>query len=485
MEKGTVNLFFDKIKNAPENVKATFFFGIATFTISGVNYGTTPIFTRLLSTSEYGIISIYNSWLSIVQVVMSLTLIYPGVLNVGLYEYKDNRWKYLSTMLGVITVTSVLTMTGYFCFQNYINQLIGIPVSLIILMLITSFLRPAINLWTAKQRYEYKYKTTLFVTVGTAIGSQIISILAVLLAKKQQGWNLAVIKLWSAGTITIFVAILIYIYILKKGTQFYNKALWKETCLITIPLIPHYLSHVVLSGVDKIMIGNMISNEKAGIYALAAVLSSIGILFWRALLTTFSPFVNTKLGEKKFKEIGDAVKILWYFTGSICVIGALLSPEIIILFGTKDYLEGINVVPPVIVSVFTYAMYDVFAAVSFFHKKSLAIMFASIIAALSNIIMNYYGILRFGYIAAGYTTLIAHIILILMHYINVVRIEKEVIYNGKIVLFSLIAVMTACFSCNWLYESVPSIRYLLTLVILTILWTKRNVLFSTLANMKV
>ena len=101
------------VKNAPENVKATFFFGIASFSISGLKYLTTPIITRVLTTSEYGEINIYNSWFTIVAVIMSMTLIYPGILNVGLYEHKNDRWKFLSSMLGLITVVSISVIAIY------------------------------------------------------------------------------------------------------------------------------------------------------------------------------------------------------------------------------------------------------------------------------------------------------------------------------------------------------------------------------------
>lgn len=475
---------FRKIENVPENIKATVVFGVASFSISGLKYIMTPILTRLLTTSEYGTVGIYNSWLSIVQVIMSLTLMYPGILNVGLYEHKDNRWKYLSSMEGIITVVSLCTILFYVFAHRLINDIIGIPSSLVILMLITCLFQPASNLWTAKQRYEYKYKITFIVTVGTALLAQICSIVYVII-KKDTGANLAEARLWSAGLVNILCAVVIYVYILAKGKKFYDSPLWKETLILAIPLIPHYLSHVLLNGTDKIMIGKMIGADKAGIYNLAAVLSSIGILFWRALLTTFSPFVNTKIGERKFDEIRRAIKPLWIFTGGLCIVGALLSPEIIAVFGSKEYLEGIYVVPPVVAGVFTYTMYDAFAAVSFFHKKSVNIMIASVTAAMSNIVMNYFGIQVFGFIAAGYTTLISHLILILMHYINIRKIEKERIYDGKLSIISLLVVTIACSACNLLYGGPSFIRYILALVVAVYLFAKRRMLYTALANMKI
>ena len=52
--------FLQKLKSMPETLKATLVFAIASFATSGINYITTPIFTRILSKSEYGLISVYN-----------------------------------------------------------------------------------------------------------------------------------------------------------------------------------------------------------------------------------------------------------------------------------------------------------------------------------------------------------------------------------------------------------------------------------------
>jgi O-antigen/teichoic acid export membrane protein len=474
----------EKIRNIPQTVKATVVFGIASFSTSGLRYIMTPVFTRLLTTSEYGVIGIYNSWYTILQVVLSITLIYPGILNVGLYEHKDNRWNYLSNIMGMIFSISGGVLILYLLVPSFFQNLIAIPGSLVLLILLSCATIPAMNLWTAKQRYEYKYISTFFVTVGSALFAQLVSVVAVLLWRNS-GVNLAVVRLWSAGIVNILVALVIGVLIFYKGQQFFQKNLWRETLIVALPLIPHYLSYVILNSTDKIMIGRMIGDDKAGIYNLAAVLSSIGILFWRALLSTFSPFVNTKLGERNFAAIREVIKPLWFFAGGFCILGALLSPEIVRVFGTEEYLEGIYVVPPIVVGIFTYTMYDAFAAVSFFHKRSTLIMLASMTAAVANLIMNYFGIQRFGYMAAGYTTLISQLILIVMHYWIIRRIESEQIYDIKVAIVYLLVVGVACFACNFLYLLHSSLRYLLALGIIALLISKYKTLFTAIAKMKV
>ena len=87
---GRLNLF-EKFKNLSVSLKATIVFGISSFVISGINYITTPIFTRLLSTSEYGVIAVYNSWISILQVFATLTLIFPGILQDRVHQGGGNQ----------------------------------------------------------------------------------------------------------------------------------------------------------------------------------------------------------------------------------------------------------------------------------------------------------------------------------------------------------------------------------------------------------
>lgn len=58
---------------------------------------TTPIFTRLLTTQEYGEFNVFNSWLSIVTVFVTLNL-YNGVFTRGLVKYEEDRDRYASAL---------------------------------------------------------------------------------------------------------------------------------------------------------------------------------------------------------------------------------------------------------------------------------------------------------------------------------------------------------------------------------------------------
>ena len=470
----------NKFKNMPESVKATLVFAIASFATSGINYLTTPIFTRLLTGAEYGTVSVYNSWYAIVRVIASMTLIFPGILNVGLYEHSENRWKYLSSMLGVTTVCTLVLSVLYAIFPGVFQGFLGLNNSLMILMLLSCFALPATTFWTMKQKYEYRYQVTFFVSVGSAVLAQAVAVAAVMMADR----NLDQVRLWSAGIVNMAVGLVLFFYIIRQGKAFVDIPLWKKTLVVAIPLIPHYLGGELLSSINQIMIGNMVGKTEAGIYALAAVLSAIGILLWRALTVMFNPFVNAKLGSREFTTIRETVKPLMLVVGVMCVIAALAAPEIIRILATEEYLAGIYVVPPVAAGIFIHAMYDTFAAVSFFHKKSTRIMVATLTAAAVNLVGNYIFIKAFGYIAAGYVTLISNLVLTAMHYRNARITEPEEIYDPKFSFLTVALVTAGCLLCNLIYPFM-AVRYVCVAALLVYLWTQRKSVIDMLMNMKV
>lgn len=473
-----------KIRNIPENLKATIVFAIASFATSGINYITTPVFTRLLTQSEYGVVSVYNSLYTIVSVIATLTLSRPGVLNVGLYEHAENRWRYLSSMLGAVAVSTLVLSGIVALLWPSIATLVDLPVSLVVLMLLTCLLQPTVTFWTSKNRYEYNYKTTFFVTVGSAILAQAASIAAVFWCAQHTEANLAVIRLWSAGAVNLAVAVVLYVYVCAKGKKYIDFPLWKKTFAFALPLIPHYLGFALLSGTDKIMIRDMVGADKAGIYSLAAVISAVGSLLWQALCVSVTPYMYAKLGARKFKDVREDIKPLLILVALCCVLISLAAPEIIRILSTEEYLEGVYVVPPIAAGVFMHILYDVFSNISFFHKKSVLIMLATVIAAAMNVAMNYICIKQFGYYAAGYTTLASYMLLAILHYWISVKLEHERVFDARFSVILSIVLLGACLLCNFVY-SFYVVRYVFIVAILLVIVLKRKYFIGAISNLGV
>lgn len=73
-----MNKILDKIKNVPIGVKAAAVYTLASVFSKGLAIITVPIFTRIMSTSEIGVVNLYNSWNSMLNAVVTLSLTSGG-----------------------------------------------------------------------------------------------------------------------------------------------------------------------------------------------------------------------------------------------------------------------------------------------------------------------------------------------------------------------------------------------------------------------
>lgn len=109
---------------------------------------------------------------------------------------------------------------------------------------------------------------------------------------------------------------------------------------------------------------------------------------------------------------------------------------------------------------------------NFYYEKRNFIIIASILAIITNILLNYIFIQIFGYYAAGYTTLFCYIAYTGGHYYFMRRICKRYINNEKVyslcVLFTISGVFMFVGFIFMITYRLAVVRYLLLMVIIVV-----------------
>ena len=176
----------------------------------------------------------------------------------------------------------------------------------------------------------------------------------------------------------------------------------------------------------------------------------------------------------------------------IIVFGALVffiafAPEVVAILASEDYSQATYIIPSVTASVLFMLMSDLFGNIEFFHDRNKFATYVSISIAVMNIILNYFGIKLFGYIAAGYTTLICYLLAALAHSLYVERIIR-VQYNdhlfdiGKILAISF-AMISVVILMTVLYDHMI-LRYTVILMFLAVIFVKRKQIFGMIEMLK-
>lgn len=457
----------EKYKKIPDPVKASLWFTLCNVIQKGISLISMPIFTRLMTSAQYGEYTNYQAWYQIISIFATLNLYY-GVFNNGMTKYPNDRERFTSSMTGLTTILTAVLFIVYLLVPAFWNDMMKLSSLYVYAMFVELFFVPAFNFWAAKERYDYKYRKLVIVTLIMAFGSPVLGVLTVLNTQYK-----AEARVLSYVFVQVCIGLVFYIYNMVRGKAFYIKEYWRFALVFNIPLIPHYLSSQILNQADRIMIANMIGKGEAAIYSIAYNVATIMQIVITAINNSFTPYMYKSIKTGECSGVRKNSKITISLVGLACVGVMALGPEVISIFAPEEYYDAIWVIPPVACAVYFKFLYPLFSTVEFYYEKTGFVMIASCIGAVANVILNYIFIRIYGYYAAGYTTLFCYILYSLAHYVFQRRVAREhdlvdALFDMKyIVMFSLF--MLAAMVVMLTLYPYRILRYIICLVLAVIL----------------
>lgn len=468
----------NKYRSMSVSAKASIAYIFANFVSKGINIITIPIFTRIMSTADVGIGTTYSSWYTILYAIVTLSLC-SGSMNIAMVDYKDRREDYQSACLTLSSISGFSFLIFTILFLNKFSVITTLDKSVLLVLMISLIINPALDFWYVKQRYEYKYVSSVIVTITVAIASAIISVCAVFFSKQLGFGNLGNIKVISQSVVVMAIAFIFFIHIMCRGSAYFDMEIWKYAITLSAPLIVHSLAKNVLDVSDRLMIAQMCGKSEAGIYGTVYSLAMISLLVWNAINTSLIPVTFEKLEEDNYKQLNKVLIPVIILFGVVTILVSLLAPEILKVLTTSDYYSGVYLVSPICAGVFFTALYNIYGNLLLYKKKTFNIMIATLSAAVLNIILNYFFITAVGYVAAAYTTWVSFILLAVFQGLMVRKVYKERVVNDSTLFVIAVIVSILCLVSNVLYNYMI-IRYVFIVMLVAVLIIKRKKILSLL-----
>ena len=463
-------------KDMAKPVKASVWYTVCTGVQRSVSFICVFFFTRLLTPEEYGLNTIYLRWYEIVAIFATLNPQY-GTFNTAMVKYETDRDRYISSIQSLTTLLTCFLFSIYYCFRARINNLLGLPTTLMIAMMLELLVTTAYGFWAGKKRFIYQYKSVIIVTMLAAIAGPVISVITVKKATENQG----LVRIWAVVIVELIVYGSLYLYNLAKGKAVYVKEYWKYALSVNVFLIPYYLSQCIFNQSDCIMIDKICGREAAAIYGMAYNIAIVLYFLLTAINNSLVPWKYSKMKEKDYQGISKVTVEIGLFIIGMLLLLILIAPEVIHFAAPEEYYDARRIVPPVAASTFFLYITQAFIDIEFYYNDKKVLVAGAVLGAVSNITLNWIFIPRFGYVVAGYTTLFSYIIFAFSNYIGlknitlkkeqVVKIEQ--IYNIKmlvgmsVIFLLIIMVIVVLYDYIW-------IRYFLLFIICMIAFTLRK-----------
>lgn len=446
-------------------VKSGIWYTISSIAIRAVAIVTTPIYTALLTTGDYGKANIFNSWIDVLNIFTCLCVVYS--IGRAKLDYPDKFDEYMSALQGLSSSFAFVVLIFVTIFREQVSAWIKYEVPLVIVLFVYLCIFPSVEYTLQKFRYEYKYKENIMISLLTCIGTVVFSVSLIYLFNDQRYIG----KILGTILPTFLIGLFFYVKILKTGKVFYKKEYWIYALKFGIPMIPHSFSLVILAQIDRIMIKDICGDSPAGLYVFGYSFATLLAIFTNAIGQAWLPWFNDTLhaGDKsRIKEIQKKLVLL----GIFLTLGFItVAPEALMILspGSREYWVAKWVIPPVALGTLSQYFYTNYVNIELFHKKTPLIAASSITTAIVNYCLNALFIPRFGYTAAAYTTLVSYIFLMLFHFIATRFVLKEKVYQDSFMFIGLFITIAVGLSEMIFYKdglNFVIMRYLVAFVVL-------------------
>lgn len=206
----------------------------------------------------------------------------------------------------------------------------------------------------------------------------------------------------------------------------YNREYLKYGLAISMPLVLHGIALNILSQSDRTMITWLADASQTGVYSLIYNFSMIATVITTSLDGVWVPWFTERLKNRDIKSINDLavdyINLMTYAMVGVMLVG----PEVVKLLASSKYWEGISIIPPVVLANYIIFAYTLYVNIEHFYKKTPYITVNTLIAAGSNLILNYIFIPLYGYVAAAYTTLFSYLLAFVLHARYAKKLEPDV-----------------------------------------------------------
>ncbi len=466
----------DREDNAGKAARSGIWYVISNVMIRAVGIITAPVYTRLLTTSETGYANNFNNYVSIFYVIMGLCLIYS--VGRAKLDHKGSAFdSYMSAIQGLSSIFGTLVLILVILFMPS-GGMLGFNRTVVIILFAYLILFPSIDYMQYKLRFEYRYKENIAISVFITVATVALSISFILLMPEDKGFA----KILGTVIPSAFVALICYIALLIKGRCMVNIKFWKYALMIGLPMIPHGLAMILLARIDVSMIQKMCDYSAVGLYTSGYTIGSLLMFITNAVGNAWVPLFNERLDRGDVAAIRKDSRVLMEAGCFMTLCFIAVAPEVVRLLYAKPYWESMWVVAPVALGTLCQYFYTNYVNTEIFYKKTSLIAVNSCIAAAVNFGLNYFFILKYGYIAAAYTTLAGYFILMVLHYVTTVHILKKKVFDDRLYFLMLMLTVAAGTALGAMYGHI-ALRYVLSAVVigaLAWLWRRDIAVFFSL-----
>ena len=369
-----------------------------------------PVYTRLLTTEEYGIVSIFLSLAGLLASVMAWSM----DRSISRYYFDQKSYEDFKQFNGTALVLSVtaflLNSIIIIVFAENFQDLVGLEKGVIYLLIPFSLINVIRLMFQQIFGPQKKSKLIAKTSLYRVYSGFAFSIIFLLLFSSNKYYGLIYGQILAGSFISI--------YIIKKITPFFKICFKKEYIkyifTYSVPLIPYALSGVIISEFGKIAIGSETGFANAGLYTIAQTIGSLVVIMITVTHQAWNPYYYEYMNSKNYKQLDNDFVRIFKITVIIAFLIAAFGEEIGFLLAKKDFTQSLYLIPIFTIGYVFYQLSYTFIRNFGYSKSTQYMTITVLISGISNVLLNSLLIPIYGELGAAISFVGSYFIMFLL-----------------------------------------------------------------------
>lgn len=408
----------EKLNKVKYLLKNMGFLALSSFGVKIISFFLVPLYTSVLTTSEYGTYDIFNTTISLLIPFFTLN-IKESTIRFALSDDYSKRdvfgisIKY--SILSVIYFIGILVINHFATFSKAMDDY----KSLILLMFIAQVFQEFVT------NFVRGLDDLKSIAISTVVCSLTIIVLNIVMLIPL---NMGLTGYFLANTIGPLVQV-IYLFIKCKAWKYIyigrtNKNVRKEMIQYSIPMIANSTAWWINNVSDRYIIIWICGIAENGIYSVASKIPTIVDMFqgifsqaWTlSAVKEFNPNDKNGFFSKMYGMYNMCMTI-------VCSAVILVSRILAKILYSKDFYMAWRYVPFLIIAVLFGALAGYCGAIFSAVKDSKAFAYSTMIGAVVNILLNLFLVNYYGAFGAAIATTISYA---LVYWLRICKVKKYI-----------------------------------------------------------
>ncbi len=423
--------------------KDTTIFAISGFGSKALSFLLVPLYTSVLSTAEYGTADLVLTTVNLLVPILTVSMS-ESVLRFAFDKNLSKRHVLSNSLLFVYVSTFLLAVLTPLC--RHIGQGIGLYWTYLVLLFFLSALNEILI------NYLKSVDKVKLIAVSSILQTFIYLVSNIVF--------LVVFRMGVSGFLLSMIvgyACQILLIVFSKGIGWslfilsFNWQLLKEMLIYSWPLVLSTVAWWINTSVDKYMITGMLSSSDNGLYSVAhkiptlmTTLTTIFSMAWHISAISSAENDNKEQQSIFYSSVFKNFVLVSVLAFLFVII--LNKPLASILF-SKEFYVAWKYVPFLLLASLFSSYAGFIAAVFRACKKTQVMFFSTVIAAVLNILLNYFLIPSLGIFGAALATMTSFLVMLIVRLIHVKRFVDLKYDTLRLIVVHLLLIIVSVVFC--------------------------------------